>query len=144
MPSPSPSSETSFPGDVRVERSAIAGAGLFTTRPRREGDRVAVIDGEVISGDEAEARDGEGNVYIYEIDDDTYVDAASGIGRYVNHSCQPSCRMEGRDSSSLWLVAARDLDAGDELTIDYDYPEIFESCRRHNPACLGDACARLI
>lgn len=145
MPSPSAASPAQFPSDVRVGPSSIAGAGLFTTRAWREGDPVAVIDGEVISGHEAEVRDGEGNVYIYEIDDDTYVDAAAGIGRYVNHSCEPSCRVEGGlDGRTLVLVAARDLAAGDELTIDYDYPEIIESCRAHNPACRGDACPRAL
>ena len=128
--------------DVHVGRSSIAGSGLFTSRAWSEGERIAVIDGEIVSGDEAEARDALGNVYIYELDEDTYVDAAAGIGRWVNHSCRPSCRIEGRNERSLWLVAARDLAEGDELTIDYDYPEIFEACRRLSSACEGDACPR--
>lgn len=128
--------------DLEVRASAIAGLGLFTVVERREGERIAEITGEVISAAEAERRDGLGNVYIYEYDDETYVDAATSLGRHVNHACAPTCRIESSPPSRLWLVAARDLPAGTELTIDYDYEDIFEACKRHNPDCRGAACPR--
>ncbi len=38
--------------------------------------------------------------------------------RFLNHSCAPTCRVEGRR-----LVALRDLAAGEELTFDYNATE---------------------
>jgi SET domain-containing protein len=127
---------------LAVRPSRIAGVGLFTLTARKAGERLIVIDGEVIDGDETERRDALGNAYIYELTDDTWLDAARTLGRFVNHACEATCDVLERDASSLWLVAARDLGAGEELTIDYDYPEIFEACRSRNPACLGERCPK--
>jgi len=127
---------------LAVLPSRIAGAGLFTLTARKAGECVMIIEGELIDGDETERRDALGNAYIYDLTDDTWLDAAGTLGRYVNHSCQASCEVEENDEASLRLVAARDLAAGEELTIDYDYPEIFDACRAHNPACLGELCPK--
>lgn len=129
-----------LPYRLSVGPSDIAGEGLHTTCFRRAGERVAPITGEIIDADEAERRDAAGNVYIYELGEEHCIDAVDRLGRFVNHACDPTCRVEARDAASMWLVAARDLPAGTELTIDYDYPEIFEACRRHNPRCMRDAC----
>lgn len=132
-----------LPFGVEVRPSLIAGQGLFTSVARRSGERILEIEGEIIDGDEAEARDSLGNVYIYEVDDLAYIDASSTAGRHVNHSCTPTCGIQGDgEESRLWLVARQDLAPGAELTIDYDYPEIFEACRRHAPNCAGDSCPR--
>ncbi len=46
--------------------------------------------------------------------------AATRLGRYYNHSETPNATSEpGRDGRSRWLVAARDVRPGEEVTVDY-------------------------
>ncbi|MSP59808.1 MAG: SET domain-containing protein [Myxococcales bacterium] len=130
------------PADLVVGRSAIAGEGLFTARPFRAREVLMILTGEVIDAAECARREAAGNVYIYWIDDDRYLDGApTRLARFVNHACAATAIPEGRDDRSLYLVALRDLAAGEEVAIDYDFPEIYRRCRAVNPACLGEACA---
>lgn len=114
---------------VIVKDSGIHGKGIFITKDVPEGASIMVIAGEVISGDECERReDEEDNVYIF-WNGDTYIDTAMTEKiKYINHNCDFNCDVLDRDESSLLLVAYRDIKAGEELTIDYGYDEIYEYC----------------
>ena len=115
---------------VVVKDSKIHGKGIFTTVDIPEGKRIMVIEGEVISGDECERREEEeNNVYIF-WNGDTYIDTAmTDKIKYINHECDCNCDVLDRNKNSLWLVAYRDIKAGEELTIDYGYDEIYEYCK---------------
>ncbi|HTI65062.1 MAG TPA: SET domain-containing protein-lysine N-methyltransferase [Gemmatimonadaceae bacterium] len=54
--------------------------------------------------------------------------------RFNNHSCRPSCRTVGD-----FDIAVRDIDAGEELTIEYATINVLESfdCRCGAPDCRG-------
>lgn len=47
----------------------------------------------------------------------------TGYGHFVNHACEPSCRIEYRPDGRPVLVANRDLVPGDEITFDYTLTE---------------------
>ena len=64
------------------------------------------------------------------------------MARFVNHACAPNTVTAPRDEATLYLVALRDIAPGEELTMDYDYAEIYHICRSHNAGCLGEACLR--
>ena len=115
---------------VFVKDSNIHGKGIFTTVDISEGRRIMAIEGEVISGEECERRENEeDNVYIF-WNGDTYIDTAmTDKIKYINHECDCNCDVLDRDDNSLWLVAYRDIKAGEELTIDYGYDEIYEYCK---------------
>ncbi len=115
---------------VVVKPSEIHGMGIFTTVDIPEGRNIMVIEGEVISGDECERREEEeGNVYIF-WNGETYIDTVNSEKiKYINHKCDFNCDVLDRDESSLLLVAYRDIKAGEELTIDYGYEEIYEYCK---------------
>ena len=132
------------PDDILVKTSPINGRGLFAVGPYRAGETLMFIDGEPIDETEALRRErAEANWYIYWNDGRSYIDTAgSQKGRYLNHACLPNTVTLPRDEVSLYLVALRDIAAGEELTLDYDYPEIYEVCRSHNPGCLHAACPR--
>lgn len=112
-----------------VKNSAIHGSGLFTSVKIQSGKRIMVIKGEAISGDECEKREEYGNVYIF-WNGETYIDTemTSRI-KYINHDCKYNCDIVDRNEESLFLIAARDIEKGEELTIDYGYEEIYELCR---------------
>ncbi len=131
------------PDYIVVRESPISGKGIFTTKPCKRDEVLMIIAGEVIDGNECERRENEeNNVYIFWNSENSFIDTAMTEKiRYINHSCSPSASVQERDDVSLFLVAARDLDTGEEITIDYDYEDIYEICKAHNPLCAALPCA---
>ncbi len=112
-----------------VTESGIHGAGLFTSVQINKGQKIMVIQGESISGDECERREEEGNVYIF-WNGETYIDTAmTDKIKFINHNCKYNCDVIDHNEESLYLIAARDIGPHEELTIDYGYDEIYELCR---------------
>ena len=53
-----------------------------------------------------------------------FLDGFDSIAIYVNHSCDPNCRLEQvtvNEDSELWLQASRLIKANEEITINYGY-----------------------
>ncbi|KIG14601.1 hypothetical protein DB30_06656 [Enhygromyxa salina] len=61
-------------------------------------------------------------------------------GRYVNHHCDPALRGVG----SWFMVARRDIEAGEEITCDYAECNLDEAlmCDCADPACRGQIHGR--
>ncbi|KAF0151426.1 MAG: SET domain-containing protein [Ignavibacteria bacterium] len=112
-----------------AKESDLHGKGLFTKVDIAEGDIICVIDGEVIDGDECVRREEEeNNVYIF-WNGESYIDTSDNpLLRHINHLCEPNCYVYDRNEYSLFLIADRNIHAGSELLIDYDYEEIYEHC----------------
>ena len=123
--------ENDFENLAYVKESGIHGKGLFTAVKIEKGKTIMIIKGEVISGDECERReDEEDNVYIFWNGDECYIDTAMTEKiKYINHKCDYNCEVADGDETSLLLVAARDIEPNEELTIDYGYEEIYEYCQ---------------
>ena len=117
--------------ELEIRKSSIHGNGIFTKSNIPEGSVICAINGEVI--DEAECirrEDEENNVYIF-WNGDSYIDTRdTKIIKNLNHYCTPNCDVDEDENNStiLILVADREIEAGEELTIDYDYEEIYEYC----------------
>lgn len=99
-----------LPSYLYVRRSYIHGRGLFTKR---------VIEEETYLGDYMGRRAFENGSHVLW----TETDDGREIGRhgqnnlrYLNHSTDPSCEFCGFE-----LYAIREIEAGEELTIDYGY-----------------------
>lgn len=76
---------------VKFKPSGIEGTGVFAAREYREGDVIAP------------ARIGE---------------KRTPVGRYTNHSATPNAKMQ-RDGERIWVVALRDIENGEEITVSY-------------------------
>ncbi len=115
---------------VVVKRSGIHGKGIFTSVDIPKGSKIMDIKGEVIDGDECERREEEeDNVYIFWNGDDCYIDTAKTKKiKYINHDCDFNCDVVDNGKGGLMLIAYRNIKAGEELTIDYGYDEIYENC----------------
>lgn len=64
--------------------------------------------------------------YLMTFDQGMIIDATRGsIARFVNHSCEPNCRMEKRTVSNAPRMALfagpNGVMTGDELTYDYNF-----------------------
>ena len=113
---------------IEVKPSKIHGSGLFTNKFIPVGEEIMIICGEVIDEHECILREGNNNVYIF-WNGDTYIDTSNTDKiKYINHKCDFNCEVMDRDENSLTLIAYKDINAGEELTIDYGYEEIYEAC----------------
>ncbi len=99
--------------------------------------------GEIINKAESLRRCEANNEYIFSLDDECDVDGNVpwNPARLINHSCAPNCEAvlgEGR----IWIVATRDIAAGEELTFNYGFD--LEDYRNYPCACGAPNCVGYI
>ena len=123
---------------VRVGKSRIAGQGLFTAQDIKQDTRIIQYVGERISKAESAKRIDEGNVYIFTFSGQYDIDGQvlSNTARYINHSCAPNCITE-LTRRTIWIVALRDIHAGEELTFNYRYDVKKHRCHCGASHCCG-------
>jgi SET domain-containing protein len=138
---------------AEVRGSTIHGRGLYAVKTIPEGTRIIAYDGEVITKAESDRREelrlarekagGDACVYIFELNKRHDIDGsmAWNTARLINHSCKPNCRTE-IIRGKIWIIAKREIAAGEELTFDYRYG--YESWRDHPCRCGTDRCVGYI
>ena len=97
--------------------------------------------GERISKTESLRRCEQNNEYIFALNEEQDLDGnvAWNPARFLNHSCAPNCEAELEDGR-IWIVATRDLRAGEEITFNYGYDLVDYReypCRCGSPHCVG-------
>ena len=107
---------------IWIDKSRIAGKGLFAGQDITKDTIITRYLGAKISkaqGDQALAH---GNAYICSLNDRYDIDGNTlkNIARYINHSCEPNCALQ-TTSRAIWVVALRDIQAGEEQTHQYNY-----------------------
>lgn len=105
---------------VEVRTSDINNKGMFAKELIHAGEIVYIKGGHILPKNQLFS-DGVINSYL-PISDEYYIGAISqeeeqNIKLFNNHSCNPNCGMHGEIS----FVAIRDIQAGEELTIDYAF-----------------------
>lgn len=166
-PAPSEQSTPSSPDSralakrgLRIGRTAV-GKGLFATKRIVDGCCIGEIQGLVIADDEYVSR------YAFDLDDGRQLEPSPPF-RFVNHCCAPNCAFQnfsfpradptaplvatmssavptssaattfGGPLRKLLLFSICDIDIGQELTIDYNWPAIFAiPCACRSPQCRG-------
>ena len=128
---------------VRVGTSRIAGQGLFAATDLKKGTRIIQYTGEKISKPESDRRLAADNVYIFELNNHYAIDGQTprNLARYINHSCAPNCEVENT-GRAIWIVAARDISEGEELSYDYGYEA--EGYAAHPCNCGAKHCCGYI
>jgi SET domain-containing protein len=127
-----------------VRPSPIHSVGVFAATLIRKGARIIEYTGQRISPDEAnELYDGAPRTYLYGLDDGKTVIDGEGIAAYLNHSCDPNCEVD-EAKGRVWIVAIRDIAAGDELLWDYNLydDEDPAPCHCGSPKCRGTMYSR--
>ena len=118
-----------MPGDPRPpriarRRSKLHGWGVFALEPINKNKRIIDYAGELIDYKESLKRETKylkrGEIWCFTVNSRWVRDANSGgnVARFINHSCRPNCysHIVGR---TIWIRAARNIRAGEELTYDY-------------------------
>jgi len=105
---------------ITIRESAIHRKGMFAIQPIQAGEVVFIKGGHILKKDQIYTS---GVINSYYPIDGVYVlgartiDEEDGIKLFINHSCEPNCGIRGE----VTFVAMRDIDIGDELTIDYAF-----------------------
>lgn len=101
-----------------VRDSSIGGKGLFAIRPFSRGEFIVEYTGKHIPTSYADML--KTNRYLFEVDRQWTIDGSGeeNIARYANHSCEPNAEADIQDGRILYY-AAKNISAGDEITIDY-------------------------
>jgi hypothetical protein len=125
---------------VRIGRTAV-GRGVFAQRNYVPDQLVGELEGTIIDDP-----DYEGSDYAMDMGDTRCLEPASPF-RFVNHSCEPNCRLQwfnlaASDRSGPrrrgFVVALEHIRPGEELTIDYAWPaHAAIRCRCGAPTCRG-------
>lgn len=126
---------------LEIKRSSINGKGCFATVrfPRRK--MIAEYTGERITDAEATRRARKRRVLrICAINDRWSLDGSLGGNgtHYINHSCAPNSFMKIL-YGHIQFYALRDIEPGEEITIDYEYTLHSDSkrCLCNASTCRG-------
>ena len=99
--------------------SDIHAAGCFTLEDIPKGTVVLEYTGERISKEEGDRRyDGRSFTYLFGIGSGKVVIDGHGMAMFVNHSCNPNCKVDEVDGR-IFIRTLRRLREGEELTYDY-------------------------
>jgi len=114
---------------------------LFAGQEIKQGTKIIRYIGEKITHEESERRLAAGKVYIFGLNERSAIDGSTrkNTTRYINHSCDPNCQTE-QFVHIIWIVAIRDIVAGEELTYNYEYEiddESPEPCHCGAKNCCG-------
>jgi len=102
-----------------IRSSDIHAAGCYTTTNIRKGTYVIEYTGPRISREKAdEIYDSRSMTYLFGVGDGEQIIDGHGTAMFINHSCNPNCETTEIDKR-VWIVAIRDIKAGEELTYDY-------------------------
>ena len=104
---------------LKVREASSQGKGVFALQKIPKGERVAIFGGEIMRIDEIGDLPEEFQEYAMQIEERFVLgqrkQAVAEDTDFFNHSCDPNCGFKGQ----LFLVAIRDIGAGEELTFDY-------------------------
>jgi SET domain-containing protein len=106
---------------LTIRPSPIHGKGCFATVSFKKRHKIAEYTGEKISIAEARRRAHRRMLRICEVNSRWSLDGSRGGNgtHYINHSCSPNAFMQIHHNHILFL-ALRDINPGDEITIDYE------------------------
>lgn len=103
---------SSFPlaPKIEVRESSKHGKGVFACAPIKKGDHIITFTGPLWHRSECDFDD-----YHLQVGPEHYLGPSGSADDYVNHSCEPNAGFEG----GLHLVAKRDIERDEEITMDY-------------------------
>jgi uncharacterized protein len=128
---------------IEFRASAIHGTGGFARVGIPAGTSIMEYQGRLIDKAESLRQCQLRNPFIFYLDADHDLDGNVewNPARLLNHSCTPNCDaevVEGR----IWIVARRDIKAGEEITFNYGYD--LESYREYPCQCGSADCVGYI
>ncbi|CAH0491350.1 unnamed protein product [Peronospora effusa] len=128
------------------------GLGMKLLEDIKAGSFVSEYMGEIVTEQEYHMRrvlyHNEKHRYMMVLSGGEVIDATrmGGWARFINHSCDPNCRVEKWDVNGeerCAIFALRDIVAGEELTFDYKF-ESFSKAEITECLCGAPTCRKVI
>lgn len=134
--------------DPRIElrESPISGTGMLAREPIKKGETVCIVGGSVMTDAEFAAFQATHSLYSFiQIDKDLYlvedVEKTRFLYASMNHSCDSNTWM--KDEATL--AARRDIEPGEEVTVDYALFTTRSSWMLdHRCRCGSPDCRRIV
>ncbi|GAA0159448.1 hypothetical protein LIER_16218 [Lithospermum erythrorhizon] len=136
--------------NIKIVQTEFCGWGVVAAELIHRGDFIIEYVGEVIDDALCEKRfwdmkyKGVSNFYMCEIRKDFTIDATfkGNFSRFLNHSCDPNCKLEKWDVEGeirVGVFAARSIEVGEALTYDYRFVQFGDEVKCHCGAsnCQG-------
>src|SRR5256714_15614475 len=125
---------------LSIKESRIEGRGCFSVAHFKGGRKIAEYTGEKIKNAEANRRANRRKLRICAINERWSLDGSRGGNgtHYINHSCEPNAYMRNT-RGHLIFMALRDIQPGEEITVDYIstlHPDT-KRCHCRAPNCRG-------
>ncbi len=128
-----------------IRSSAIHAAGCYTLDAIAKGQRIVEYDGPRMAKEVADARYANRFVtYLFGVGEDDMVIDGFGAAMFMNHCCSPNCETE-EVNDRIYVVALRNIPAGEELTYEYnlyDSDEATQDCYCGASNCRGTMFAQ--
>jgi len=105
-------------GDVKVNKSSRDGKGIFAKRNFVKDSQVFQVKGKIFTFQETLKIGGKFSDNTIKFDKSHFLSPEGELGNYLNHSCKPNCGVI-KIKDELFIIAIRDLKAGEEITINY-------------------------
>ena len=123
--------------------SPIHGTGGFAVCDIPAGRKIIEYVGRRIDKEESLRQCELENPYIFTLDERFDLDGNVewNAARLLNHSCAPNCEAQ-EESGRIWIVALRQIAAGEELTFNYNYDLV--DYREHPCRCGAANCVGYI
>lgn len=123
--------------DIEIENSNIHGKGIVTKEPIKKGSIIGILTGKFYQSKELELIDKELKHFLFPVEESLFIGPENLYDIsplfYINHSCEPNAGIDG----DLVIIALKDIEPGEEITIDYatiylSEDRIICQCKSHN------------
>jgi len=127
---------------IKRRRSTVQGWGVFAVEPINKNTRIIQYEGELITHKQSLPREDRylrrGEIWCFTVNRRWVRDANKGgnIARFINHSCKPNCYAQ-IVGHTIWIRAARNIEAGEELNYDYNTDGEASMPCRCRPGCTN-------
>jgi SET domain-containing protein len=132
-----------MPKKLEVRKSSIYGKGCFALVPFARRKKIAAYAGEMLQGKRRINRrqEAQSAPKIISINEELAIDGAAGGDEtaYINHSCEPNAYMRAAPGNKVLFFALRDIQAGEEITINYRDPEHPLVCKCGAQSCRSNS-----
>jgi SET domain-containing protein len=104
---------------LAIRRSKIHSVGCYTRTSIKRGKWIVEYTGQRLTVKQADRKYRHAaKTYLFGLTDGKTIIDGDGLAAFINHSCEPNCKIIERQGR-IWVVAERDIKAGEELSYDY-------------------------
>jgi hypothetical protein len=125
---------------LKIKRSKINGDGLYSTKLIKKGSRVGLIQGETVIVKKFTAKLSQQSLNWIGIGRYSWINTKNSPFKYINHSCDPNTYILGKQT----ILALKNIEAGDEVTMDYSLTEADEGWSIDQCTCGNSNCRKKI